>query len=72
MIDPDETLVRIVSDHFAAGIVVKDDKVILAAPILKYMTGWSSDRVRQYVSKKGWGAFVVKRPNLVPFDMPNP
>lgn len=63
MIDPDETLVRIAAPHLVAGIVVKGDRVILAAPILRYMTGWSADRVRSFVRGKGWSATVVREPN---------
>lgn len=63
MIDPDETLVRITASHFVAGIIVKNDRVTLSAPILKYMRGWTSDRVRQYCKEKGWRASIVKEPN---------
>ena len=46
--------VRIISPHFCCGIVVKERKVIEAAHIVRYMTGWSSQRVRDYCDQKGW------------------
>lgn len=53
------SLVRVVAPHFVAGLVVDDEYVIHAAPILRYMVGWSVDRVRDYVAKKGWRASNV-------------
>lgn len=47
---------RIVAPHFVAGIVIEDGKVVRAAPIVRYMLGWSEDRVREYVNRKGWKA----------------
>lgn len=55
-----ETLVRIVAPHFVAAVVVVADRVTVAAPILSYMYGWPSDRVRQYVAGKGWRASIVR------------
>lgn len=40
--------------HFYCGIVLIDDRVIRAAPIVKYMIGWSRNRVREYCTKKCW------------------
>ena len=42
------------SDFFTCGIVVKDKKVIEAAPIVGYMKGWSSEMVKSYCTKRGW------------------
>jgi hypothetical protein len=50
-------LVRIVAPHFVAGFET-DGIVRRAAPIIKYMVGWSDDKVRQYVKKKGWRASI--------------
>jgi hypothetical protein len=33
-----------------------EEHVILAAPILKYMLGWTAKRVLKYAAKKGWKA----------------
>lgn len=52
-------LARIEAPHFVAGIVLKDDVVVIAADIIKYMGGWSRDRVRDYCAGKGWRIAVV-------------
>jgi hypothetical protein len=54
-----EILAQIRGDKFTAGIVLWDDTVIEAAPIVKYMKGWSRDRVRDYCKGKGWTIEVV-------------
>ena len=48
-------LVRITAPHFCAGVVVRER----AAPIVKYMTGWSADRIRAYCHNKRWRCEVV-------------
>ena len=50
----DEQLVQIDAPHFCAGIVARDGRVIVAAPILHYMTGWDGQQVKSYCEKKGW------------------
>jgi hypothetical protein len=58
----DEVLAVIDAPHFYAGIVLRDDHVIDAAPIVKYMKddgGWSRQRVREYCQIKGWHVAVV-------------
>jgi len=51
----DVTLSQITARHFCAGIVHdRDGYVTEAAPILRYMRGWTRKAVRQYVEKKGW------------------
>jgi hypothetical protein len=54
-----ETLAVIDAPHFYAGIVLWGDKVVEAAPILKYMVGWDRDRVRAYCAKKQWKVSTV-------------
>lgn len=44
---------------FYCGIVLHDDRVVEAADIVKYMRGWSRDRVRDYCKSKGWKVSVV-------------
>jgi hypothetical protein len=51
-------LVRVVADHFVAGFE-SDGTVRIAAPILKYMLGWSDDRARAYIAGKGWRASII-------------
>lgn len=41
---------RIVAPHFVAAVVVG----VQAAPIVKYMLGWSEARIREYCFWKGW------------------
>jgi len=56
-----EVLAQITAPHFHAGIVLWDNKVIEAAPIVGYMKKqkWTRDRVRFYCSEKGWKVSVV-------------
>jgi hypothetical protein len=54
-----ETLAAIDAPHFYAGIVLQDDVVVEAAPIVRYMRKWSRDRVRDYCKEKGWKISVV-------------
>lgn len=56
------SLVRVVAPHFVAGLVVDDDHVILAAPILRYMVGWPADKVRAKLAEMGWQASKVSDP----------
>lgn len=49
-----ETLAQIAAPHFTAGLVLVDDVVTVAAPILRYMIGWNADTVRSYVRNRGW------------------
>jgi hypothetical protein len=50
----DEILVRVASRYFISGIVLRDGLVVKAAPILRYMIGWSSSRAVGYIDGKGW------------------
>lgn len=47
-------LVCIDAPHFCVGVVLQKDRVTCAAPVVKYMIGWSLDKVVEYCSKKGW------------------
>lgn len=67
-----ETLASIDAPHFNAGIVLWDDKVVEAAPIVGYMkkAKWTRDRVRAYCAEKKWKVSVVyqmERPD--PFEI---
>lgn len=55
-------LAQIDAPHFNCGIVLENDCVIEAAPIVKYMRGWSRGKVRDYCAKKHWKIAVVKPP----------
>jgi hypothetical protein len=54
-----EVLAQIKNDRFTAGIVLRDDRVIDAAPIVKYMKGWKRDSVRSYCKERRWQISVV-------------
>lgn len=54
-----EILASIDAPHFCAGVVLWDDKVIEAAPIVRYMKGWTRARVRAYCGDKKWKVSVV-------------
>ena len=59
-----ETLAQIVSPanpKFTAGLVLWDDVVIEAAPIIGYMKRqkWTRDRVRARCKREGWTVSVV-------------
>lgn len=62
---PVEILARIESDKpaFTAGLVLHDDSVIEAAPILGYMkrNRWSRAEVRAYCDRRGWRIRVVRQ-----------
>jgi hypothetical protein len=49
-------LFQIESSYFVAGLEYDEqtDRVTRAAPIIHYITGWSSKRLLEYVLKKGW------------------
>jgi len=54
-----EMLAAIDAPHFYAGVVLRNDVVVEAAHIVKYMRKWTRVRVREYCEKKGWKISVV-------------
>ena len=56
-----EVLAAIDAPHFYAGIVLRDDRVVESANIVRYMRGWTRDRVREYCKQKGWYVHVVSQ-----------
>ena len=55
-----EVIAQITAPHFCAGIVLLDSEVVHVAPIVKYMLGWSRDKVRSYCREKKWKVTVVR------------
>lgn len=47
-------LLWIDAGYFYAGVVAENGKVVRAAPIVKYMRGWTTDQVVAYARKKRW------------------
>jgi hypothetical protein len=52
--------VRIEAEHFVARIECSGGKVVVAAPIVKYMLGWTVKEAAQYTRKKKWKTEVMK------------
>lgn len=57
----EKLLYQIQAKHFTAGLEVRkfDAEVVFAAPIVKYMKGWSLGEVEVYCEKKGWKIIEV-------------
>jgi hypothetical protein len=49
---------------FAAGIVLRSDWVVEAAPKLRFMKGWSRERVRNYCRAREWNVSVVEERHI--------
>lgn len=49
-----EKLIQISSSYFVAGIIFKNNIVIKAAPIVKWMIGKNIDYIKQYCLSKHW------------------
>jgi hypothetical protein len=54
-----EILAQVRGPHFCAGIVLFDDKVVEAAPIVRRFKGRSRDQVRAECKRLGWSVSVV-------------
>jgi hypothetical protein len=56
-----EILAQICAPHFTAGIVLWDDVVVEAAPVVGYMKKgkWTRAVVRDYCQRQGWQISVV-------------
>jgi hypothetical protein len=56
-----EILAQIRAPHFTAGIVLWDDVVVEAAPIVFYMKKqkWTRTKIREHCAKKHWDVSVV-------------
>lgn len=52
-------LVQVTAPHFCAGLVLEDDRVIDAAPILRWAIGKGRDELRAQLQQKRWKAIVV-------------
>jgi hypothetical protein len=52
-------LIRVVAPTFVAGFET-DGIVRRAAPILKYMVGWTDERARALIKSRGWKASVCE------------
>ena len=55
-------LYEIMAPHFTAGIELDDvsDRVVKAAPIVRYMEGWGIKDVIAYCARRGWKLELVR------------
>jgi len=51
---PSCTGFRIVAPHFVAGGEGQNGVCTRAAPIIKYMCGWTGQKIIKYCQMKGW------------------
>lgn len=47
-------LIQVSAPHFTAGVEARDGRIVRAAPIVRYMVGWTGDRFAAYCRHKGW------------------
>lgn len=52
-------LVRVVAPFFVAGFETSGGEIRRAAPIIRYMEGWSDREARLYIRRRGWKASVI-------------
>jgi len=53
-------LVQVTAPHFVAGIVLVDEVVVEAAPILRWTIGKDRAFLSAYFRRKGWKAKIIK------------
>jgi hypothetical protein len=46
--------IQIIGPNFVAGLVISNDRVIRAAPILGYAIGWTTERISALARRRGW------------------
>jgi hypothetical protein len=51
---PPAAIQRIIGPNFVAGLVIGNDRVIRAAPILGYTIGWTTERISALAQRRGW------------------
>lgn len=47
-------MIIILAPSFTSAVIIDNGKVSKAAPIVKYMKGWTWDTVILYCEEKGW------------------
>lgn len=53
---------QITAPHFVAGGELKGATIERCAPIIKYMTGWTARKAKEYCDQQGWK--IERTPNL--------
>jgi len=60
MRQPHYYLWRITAPHFCAGILIWNDVVMDAAPIVRWMKGYSTSWINRHCTIKGWSVEYVR------------
>ena len=47
-------LLRLTLSSAIAGVELAGGRVVRAAPVIRYMLGWSVRRVQDYCQRRGW------------------
>jgi hypothetical protein len=56
---PSSLLLRITARHMVAGVIVDHGSVVIAADILRYMIGWTQEKVLNYCRVKNWRVEIL-------------
>jgi hypothetical protein len=48
-------MIIVTSKYFRAAVILKNNRVVKAAPILKYMKGWSKEQIIAYCQDRKMG-----------------
>jgi hypothetical protein len=58
--------VRVVGPNFVAGLIVDNDRVVYAAPILRRLLWQDADELREIFRRRGWKATIVRERRFFP------
>jgi hypothetical protein len=47
-------MLRILGPDFVAGLIVDGKRIVRAAPVIRYMIGWTVQQVAARCAQKGW------------------
>ncbi len=56
---PLEHLLAIDAPHFFCGVVLREDRVVQTAPIVRYMLAWQAQHLKRYCHERGWRVEVI-------------
>lgn len=54
-----EYLIQFDNGKMCATVDVYRNRIIAAAPILRYMLGWTKDRAMTYATDRGWKKTII-------------
>lgn len=61
-------LIRLTSNYFCAGVVVRNGTIVRTAPILRWMRSKKVGWLRQYAAGRGWRFELVSLSKAKNFD----